>query len=127
MTNFVNLLFYQPPSIRNKKQKRFYLEYSINLNMTISLSTHHCTRISVSLKTKNSAVRKSFQIKALPIRHFGFQNAWNILHFRCLQNVWKIPHIRLYHHCRVILLFRFQNIWIILQIRLYILPRIIHF
>ena len=46
-----------------QKQKNFFRDFPINVHMTISLSIHHCIRISIAFKTKNSALRKSFQMK----------------------------------------------------------------
>ena len=58
------------PRTKNKKKKTFpvYPDFSINLNTTISLSTHHCIRISVVLKTKNPAVpTETFSGEELPL------------------------------------------------------------
>ena len=50
--------------IKNKKIKKcFYSNVSINLHLTISLSTLIWTRISIALKSKNSVLQKGFQAK----------------------------------------------------------------
>ena len=53
---------------KTRKKKPFFPDFSMNLNMTISLSTHLCIRINALLKTKNPYLpTETFSGEGLPI------------------------------------------------------------